>query len=79
MAKKEWRPRLSIELTDQQATKLGRYIPWGMRKLIYQKFTDSLIKSIEKHGQQVLGAFMKGDITYKDLMSNSKDKDGDNS
>ena len=70
-AKTEWRPRLTVELTAEQYQKLQQYIPWGMRKVIYRRFTDDLIRNIEEHGQQVLGAFMSGAVSYKDLM---KDK-----
>jgi len=77
MAKDTWRPRLSIDLTEEQYLKLQKIIPWGMRKIIYRKFTDALIKSVEDNGQRVLGAFLSGDVSHEDIMGVKRD--GNNS
>jgi hypothetical protein len=65
---KDWRPRLSIELSDAQLARLRRSIAWGLRTKVLSKIIDDLLNLIDKHGQQVvLGAFLSGELTIEEI------------
>ena len=48
------RPRLSVDLTVEQAEALRRWIPWGMRKMVFAALVDLLIAAFERGGPEVL-------------------------
>jgi len=64
----EYRPRLSIEITEKSKNKLAKLIPHGMQKIVFQLIVDDLIELMEKHGSgKVLGTFINRDITLRDI------------
>lgn len=40
-------PRLSVEISDEQAAKLSLYIPYGFKKQVFSVIIDDLIEILE--------------------------------
>ena len=66
---KDYRPRLSIELTDEQQVKLLRLIPWGVKNKLFSIIVDDVIRLMEEHGTKFLAAVLNKDIELKDWSS----------
>ena len=69
MEDKSYRPRLSIELTDEQQVKLLRLIPWGVKNKLFSIIVDDVIRLMEEHGTKFLAAVLTKDIELKDWSS----------
>lgn len=69
----EYRPRLSVELTDIQAKKLAQYIPWGMQKYIFSAIIDDLISLLETgEPEKVIAVMVTGIIRPGELLKTLK-------
>jgi len=77
MEDKSYRPRLSIELTDEQQVKLLRLIPWGVKNKLFSIIVDDVIRLMEEHGQKFLAAVLTKAIKLEDWSSVEVKKDGD--
>lgn len=77
MTDKPYRPRLSIELTEEQAQALRDYIPWGVKNALFQTIVDDVIKMVKKHGQTFVAAILERKIELNKLVKFEM-KDGDN-
>jgi len=62
MTDKPYRPRLSIELTEQQANELRNLVPWGVKNSLFQVIVDDVIKGIKEHGQIFIAALLERKI-----------------
>lgn len=72
-------PRLSIELSVDQADKLKKLFPHGTKKIVFGLIVDDLISILENHGAgKVIGAFIHRQITLQDLLAMKEVKNGDN-
>ena len=58
-------PRLSIELTQEQADALNRTIPWGTKKYLFQLLCEALIDAIETSSDKALAAILRREVTIK--------------
>jgi hypothetical protein len=64
----DYRPRLSIEISQEKAQKLRKYLPHGQQKVVFNLVIDDLINLFEEFGAgKVIGAFVCRDITLKDI------------
>jgi len=62
------RPRLSVDITEEQDQKLTQYLDHGMRKVVFGLVVDDLLAMIDKHGAgHILGFFVERSITLKDI------------
>lgn len=59
---KEWRPRLSIELSEDQYYRLQKNLPWGTKQLLFSTLVDEVNILIETYGTVALGAIFKGQL-----------------
>ena len=75
MEDKSYRPRLSIELTDEQQVKLLRLIPWGVKNKLFSIIVDDVIRLMEEHGQKFLAAVLTKAIQLEDWSSVEVKKD----
>jgi hypothetical protein len=62
----DYRPRLSIELTHQQAEDLRRLIPWGLKNQLFSILIDDIIRLGRSHGQKFLAAVLAREIKLED-------------
>jgi hypothetical protein len=63
-AMNDYRLRVTIEVTEEQMFKLQRYIPWGIRRMLFSTIIDDLLEVIEKSekGPELLGAILSKSI-----------------
>ena len=64
---KEWRPRLSVEITPEQSRSLTNLIPHGMIKPLFRALVDDVIEMTEKHGEMFLAAVIARQLKLKDF------------
>lgn len=69
----EWRPRLSINISQKQFKGLQRYIPWGVRGQVFSVIIDDLLEAIKDKGPDVIGALISRKIKYQDLANRRDD------
>ena len=70
-----FRPRLSVDITEEQNQKLIQYLDHGMRKAVFGIIIEDLLALIEQHGAgPILGLLIERSISLKDI---SKIKLGD--
>jgi|TARA_R100001530_G_C4304781_1_gene151429 predicted GNAT superfamily acetyltransferase len=74
----EWRPRLSIEIDEEEFKKLQKLIPWGVKNQLFKIIIDDLIKALEKNGPMVLGAILSGKVRLVYNEEGKESKDGNN-
>jgi hypothetical protein len=67
MADKEYRPRLSAELTQQQADIFFNILPHGWQKPICQAIVNGVIKCYEEGGMEAIGAIVSEYISIQQL------------
>ena len=64
----DYRPRLSVDITEQQARELNRLLDHGMRKMLFGVVIDDLLRLFKKHGTgKVLGLFVEKSISLRDV------------
>jgi len=63
----DYRPRLSIEITEEQHLALGRLIPWGAKNELFRVIIDDVITLLEKHGAIIIAAILTRRLNVGDL------------
>jgi len=71
----DYRPRLSIEISEEQQSSLQRLIPWGLKNQVFSTIIDQLIPLLELKGSEVLALILTNDLTVSHLLK-EKLKDG---
>ena len=71
----EYRPRLSIEISEEQQSSLQRLIPWGLKNQVFSTIIDQLVPLLERKGSEVLALILTNDLTVEHLLK-EKLKDG---
>ena len=65
---RDWRPRLSIEISQDQYEKLQRLLPWGVKNQLFRVLIDDLINVLDSaEGDKTLGALLSGKVSLNDL------------
>lgn len=64
----DYRPRLIVEITQEQHDKLQRLIRWGSLRPAMSILVDTLIEVVEKHGEIALAAIISGDYNILDKL-----------
>ena len=63
----DFRPRLNIDITEEQFFRL-QVIPWGVKTKLFQTIIDDLLNLIEEHGAGVVtGAFIERAIRLEQI------------
>lgn len=55
---KEWKPRLTVEITERQYHVLKQWLPHGMQKQVFQVIIEDLVDLLERFGYDVVIAIM---------------------
>ena len=71
---KEWSPRLTVEVTEEQYKKLSRLIPWGIKRQLFSVIIDDIIRLLGTHGQEFLAAVLSKSIKLEEYSSIKIDK-----
>ena len=76
----DYRPRLSVEITEEQQLALQKYLDFGMQKRLFSIIIDDVIRMLDEHGRLFLAAVVLKEVSYKDYSSlriSKGGKDGD--
>ena len=66
---KDYRPRLSVEITDEQARQLRDLIPWGSRKQLFSIIVEDVIRLLRLHGTTYIAAVLARQLKLEDYIS----------
>lgn len=73
MTHDEYRPRKSINVTEEQLEKLRELIPYGMHNLVFLALIDDLIEALECIGPELIGLIVRRQIKLKDYSKTIKE------
>ena len=79
MGSSGYRPKLSVEITDEQYRELSKIIPWGLQKHLFSAIINDII-DLAKTGQgtRIVEAIVSGLIKPSEILPTLKgDIDGD--
>lgn len=65
----DYRPRLSIELSEEQHKSLQQLIPWGVKNQLFSIIVDQLIALMQNHGQVVIALVLEEKIKINKLIN----------
>jgi len=69
MANSEFRPRLSVDITEAQSKALYKYLDWGEKRRLFAIILDDLIIAFEKFGaDKVIGAMKARELKLLDVV-----------
>ncbi len=72
-----YRPRLVVDISEEQAKRLNRYLEYGMRSRVFSVIIDDTLDMIEKHGAQFLAAVLARHLKLEDYTTlKMEQKDG---
>lgn len=71
---KDWRPRLSIDLSEEKYKKLQDLIPWGLKSQIFNHLIDDLISMIESGGEMFLATILARRMKLGDFLRAESDR-----
>ena len=74
---KDYRPRLSVEITDEQARQLRDLIPWGSRKQLFNIIVEDVIRLLRAHGTTFIAAVLARQLKLEDYVSLEVTKNAD--
>jgi len=63
----DYRPRLSVEISEEQNNALGRLIPWGVKSEFFSAIIDDVIELLETHGEVVIAAILSKRLKAKNF------------
>ena len=74
----EYRPRLSVDITDEQYRKLTKHLDYGQRKAIFGVILEDLFRLFDKHGSaKIIGLFITRSITLKEVCKLGRTNEAD--
>lgn len=65
---KSYRPRLSIEITEEQNSDLKALIPWGVKNALFSIIIDDVIKKLKSHGSMFIAVILDRKIELDDYV-----------
>ncbi len=68
-----YRPRLSIEITEEQYNKMNKVIPWGVRSRLFSVIIDDLVDVIEMYGEMAIAAIITRETNILDILKMYKE------
>jgi hypothetical protein len=67
MSNIDYRPRLTIELREDQYHKLNKLLSHGQRKQLFQVIVDDLIQALEEYGPVVMAALYERTVKLQNF------------
>ena len=69
MTNPNYRPRLSIDITEAQSAALYKHLSWGEKKRLFTIVIDDLITAFDKYGaDKIIGAMKAREINAMNLI-----------
>jgi hypothetical protein len=73
MADKEYTPRFSFEISEDQQQRASRLIStYGLRKAIFSAILDDVLNMIDEHGGLAIGILLSGTIKPREIIKTMK-------
>ncbi len=63
----DYRPRLSVEITQYQASQLQKILPHGMQKPLFNVLLNGLFELYTTGGYEAVGAIISGYISVQQV------------
>ena len=64
----DYRPRLSIDIREDQARELTKHLDHGMRKVLFGVVIDDLLRLFKKHGSaKIIGLLVERSISLREV------------
>jgi hypothetical protein len=70
------RPRLSVELSDEQAVRLRKALDWGEQGQLFRKVVDDLLTFVERYGKVGMACYMTNKISLLNIMEMKEVENG---
>lgn len=67
-SEKPYRPRLSIEITEEQNADLKALIPWGVKNALFSIIIDDVIKKLKVHGPMFIATVLDRKLKLDDYV-----------
>lgn len=67
-SERPYRPRLSVEISEEQAKALSEIFPWGLKNAFFQALIDDVIEIAKKHGHSFLAAVITRKLKAGDFV-----------
>jgi hypothetical protein len=64
----DYRPRLSVEISEEQAKKLRHIIPHGLQGYLFRYIVEDLIALYEEHGPKIFTVLMERRVKATEVM-----------
>ncbi len=64
----QYSPRLSIELTEEQHSKLSELIDWGQKRALFGAIVDGLIPLLEEYGAPLIAVIVSKKLSITELI-----------
>jgi len=63
----DYKPRLSVEISQDQNFALGKLIPWGVKREFFSAIIDDVINLLSVHGEIVIAAVLTRRLKIQDF------------
>lgn len=63
-----YRPRIIMEVTQEQMDRVSNLLPWGIRGKILMAVIDQVLDLVEHYGLAIVGAILAGDLSFIDVI-----------
>ncbi len=73
MSVSNYRPRIVIDVSEEQYRALKQFLPWGVQNEVFRTLIDDLIAVLEEHGGAALGMILTKQLKMRELSSSLKD------
>lgn len=68
------RPRLNVDITDEQDRELKKYLPHNTKGLLYRTLTDDLIEMLHIDAPKVIGLIMTRNLRAQAIIKGWADE-----
>ena len=62
MERKDWRPRLTIDVPSELLDEMSERFPWGTRNRILILACEQIVEAVKLHGEVVIYLLMNGKL-----------------
>lgn len=71
----EYRPRLTIDISEDQANALRDLIPWGLRRELFSLIVDDVISMVREHGELAIAIIISKKLRPRDALTTLQEVD----
>ena len=68
-----WRPRLNLDITEEQYHKLQKIFPWGVKQEFFRLVLDDIIDLVERKGERAIAAVLTKSVRFKEISKTLKE------